>query len=679
MMTSHSNETLRDFCLNRSEDAFRTLVREHSPVVYGTALRKLGGDRAAAQDVTQEVFTLLARKADRLGSVVLGGWLYRQACRRAANHVRAEIRRKRREVLAMEAMVSAPSNDALDTRFLDDALVALPAKDRDALVLRFFEGKDFKLLGSTLGLSEEAARKRVARALERLAGNLKRKGVAAGAISLGETMTGYGQTQVPSQIVSTVAENALRSGAVSSFAPAFSLLVPVACGIVATSLVAGTVRQLPAAGPPSPTTATPVSNRRPQPDPAITSNETSLEQLITEVKQANSKPRNTLTALQLGVLFDRIDPSLVPEFIRLANGRMTAGERVSIYPKLLEKWLAADPKAAMDFVLLENVGKQVDGHSSTNLLNNLFAAWVRRDRGASESWLLENWENPVLRAEAFEGSLRNFLVTKLVDERFANEGIASAFELIQQIPDIEDQAAALGGIAGLNTWEQSWSRGDRRKWLDFHEALKSFSDAGLSSDLSRSFWTTLSQERPDEVLEIQRMAEPLDRFQISLGWLGVKYLPGEMTPTLSGGYTRRSTPVTDQTGREAAALADGLAAGLTEYQVLGEIGRVLIDARSSDECFKWLDARLGEMDVDDVLAAKVRKLANASGWSQGQEMIAVDWARRISNDDLRVRLGRGAFRKALSRSPDAAAAYLGSEGLPSELAAEFQSILDETP
>ncbi|MES2924936.1 MAG: sigma-70 family RNA polymerase sigma factor [Verrucomicrobiota bacterium] len=677
-MTSDSNETLRDFSRNRSEEAFRTLVRQHSPVVYGTALRKLGGDRAAAQDVTQEVFTLLARKANRLESVVLGGWLYRQACRRAANHVRSESRRKTRERVAAEAMVTSSPADAFDTRFLDDALLALPAKDRDALVLRFFEGKDFKLLGSALGLSEDAARKRVARALERLGGNLKRKGIAVGAILLGETMGGYGNTPVPSQLISTVTENSLRTGAASSLVPALSLLVPLAAGVIATSLVAGPMHQLTAADPPSATASTPAPNKRTTLKPVTSPKDLSLEQLITEVKQANSKPGNALTALQLGILFERIDPSLVPEFIRLANGRMTAGERVSIYPRLLEKSLSIAAKATMDFVLQENVGKQVDAHSGTNLLTNLFDNWVRTDRAASESWLLENWENPVLRESAFSGPLRDFLMIEVVDKRFSHEGTASVLELVRRIPAVEDQAAALRGIAGMNSWRGSWQRGDRDKWLEFHQALKEFPDVRLGRELMRNFWTKLSEERTDEVTAIQATLEPMDRFQVSLGWLGVRSKRGEETLTLSG-MSVASSPVTDQDQREAAALAAGLAAGLSRSQVLGEIGRVVLEVRRDEECFKWLDEHRHETDMDDALAEKVRKLFNASGWETGKEMQAVEWAARIANPELRLRLCRGVFRKVLFHAPESAFACLKNNDLPPDVAAEFQTILNATP
>lgn len=677
MMTDDPKSLLRDFSRNHSEEAFRALVRQHSPVVYGTALRKLGGNRAAAQDVTQEVFTLLARKAPRLESVVLGGWLYRQTCRRAANHVRTESRRKQRETLAMESLATSTSPAVAESLAgeLDDALLALSEKDRDALVLRFFEGKEFKRVGCELGLTEDAARKRVTRALERLAGNLKRKGITAGTLALGQTMAGYGRTEVPSSLASRLTEIPLRAGATSPFLSALSFVMPVVAGVVVTSVVAGSLPSSEATVSRPPIHSTGPETRR----IVISSDfakELSLEEMLVELRRTLSKPRHALTSLQLSVLLEGIGISRTPDFILLANERMTAAERASIYQRLLEKWLAADPKAAMDFVLSENIGKQVDPQRGTNLLNNLFETLARTDRGGGEAWLLENWENPVLSAEAFQGTLRNFLMVKLVEERFAHEGVASVFELIGKLPP-GDQAAALDGLTGRNPWTESWRRGNPRKWMELHHAIQQFPDVGLRRELSRNFWTSLGSERPDEVRELMRAADPMDRFQISLGWLGVNHLPGEMTPTLAG-YTQRSIQVTDHDQREAAALAAGLAAGLTRAQVLSEIGRVLIDQHSGS-FFQWLDAHQGQVDLDDEIAAQVRKLANSNVWTTGGECVAVEWARRISDDDLRSQLSRGAFRMALSRSPDAALAYATSADLPSDLAAEFESILTGTP
>lgn len=675
MMTDDTKELLRDYTRTRSEEAFRAMVRAHSPTVYGTALRKLGGNRAAAQDVTQEVFTLLARKAHQLESVVLGGWLYRQACRRAANHVRTETRRRRRESLAMENQVTASSSEDFPTEELDDALLALPQKDRDALILRFFENKEFRALGTTLGLSEEAARKRVSRALERLAENLKRRGVPVGSVSLGTAMQGFGATPVPATVISHVSENAQRAG--SAFNPA-SLLIPIAAGVVATSLVASLMEPSSKKSSKPTTVSSQTVENRPRSAPAAAPQTTSLEQLIIEVQRVKSKPNNSLTALQLRLLFERIDPGIVPDFIRLANDRMSAAERAAVYPRLLEKSLAAAPKATMDFVLIEDVGKQADAYGGSNLLNNLFTKWVGTDRPASESWLIENWENPVLREPAFQVSLRTFLMTKPVEDRFVNNGVASVLELVHEIPALDDQAVVLQGIAGMNPWHTGWAQGNKQKWLDFHQALKDFPDARLSGRLLRNFWKTLSAERPQETIEMQAAMEPMDRFQVSLGWMAVRTKRDKQTPTLSG-FTVQSTPIADSDRREAAAVEAGLAAGLTKAQVMAEIGRVMVDATNRTDFFKWFDAQEDMSGMDDTLAEKTRDAAKKTGWTHGEEMIAVDWASRISDPELRLKLCRGTFRMSLARTRTIALAYLKDPTLPTDLAEAFQSILDETP
>lgn len=679
MMTDDTTELLHDYCRTRSEAAFRALVRQHSPIIYGTALRKLGGNRAAAQDVTQEVFTLLARKADRLGGVVLGGWLYRQTCRQAANHVRAESRRKRRESIVMENLAVSstpeePVNESL-TEELDDALLSLPEKDRDALVLRFFEGKEFKSLGAALGLSEEAARKRVARALDRLTASLRRKGIAVGSVSLGTAMQGFGATPVPAGMVSQISERCFGVGGAFSIVPVVSLLTPIVMGVAMTSLGEVSISQLAAKSLPL-ASVTLKTRRAPESTPYDKT--PSLEQLIIEIKRANSKPANSLTALQLNLLFGGIDPAIVPEFIRLANSRMSPAERASVYPRLLEKSLAAAPQATMDFVLSDDVGKQTDRYSGSGLLNNLFEKWMRKDRPASEAWLIANWEDSVMKEAAFQGSLRTFIMIKLVDERFSSSGVASSLELIHKIPAVEDQAAALRGIAGMNPWHATWRRGDAGKWLDFHQALKAFPDPRLRRELMQNFWTTLSTEVPDEVIKMQATMEPMDRFQVSLGWLAVKTRRSGETRTISG-YIVSSSPITDAEQRETAAIEAGLAAGYPKARVIEEISRVLANSMDQVEFFKWFDAQNDPGQMDDTLAEKSRAVANFSGWTQGEEMIAVDWAMRISDPELRLKLCRGAFRMGLTRTPAAALAYVKNPILSPDLVEAFQAILNETP
>lgn len=351
MMPPDTQPTLREFVASRSDAAFRELVRDHSPMVFATALRKLGGDRAAAQDVAQEVFTLLARKAHRLGSVVLAGWLYRQTCRRAANHVRTETRRRSRETAAATmnpTIPAAPPDAHLLARELDDALLTLPATDRDALVLRYFEGLGHRAVGEALGLGEEAARKRVQRAVEKLGTTLKRKGITAGVVSLGTALDGFGAPAVSAEMVSRLTTTALTT----SVAPAAltTLLKPALAGVLATSLISGSVLVLRRPAEPSP----PVASNRILPRDARTAQRSdslpekfTLEQIITEIKQGTSGPSNSLSAMRLRAILGKIAFVDAEAFFKLAASRLEPSEKAATYEVLLEGWMKQDPAAVM--------------------------------------------------------------------------------------------------------------------------------------------------------------------------------------------------------------------------------------------------------------------------------------------------------------------------------------------
>lgn len=178
----NDTQLLREFVDRRSESAFAALVERHLGLVQGTA-RRVTGSAAVAEEVAQGVFLLLARKAPELGpEVVLSGWLHRAARFVAARALQSELRRRRREELAvsMQAHDSSPSPTdpawAAALPELDAALGQLAAADRDALLLRYLEQRPLREVGTALGLSEEAAKKRVSRALERLRRVFLRRG-----------------------------------------------------------------------------------------------------------------------------------------------------------------------------------------------------------------------------------------------------------------------------------------------------------------------------------------------------------------------------------------------------------------------------------------------------------------------------------------------------------------------
>ena len=211
-------ELLGQYVREGSEDAFSELVRRHIPVVYSAALRQVDGDVELAKDVSQTVFIALARKSRSLvGREVLVGWLYAGTRFAAATARRARQRRRHREGLAMamqeDNSVSAPGPAATELRpVLDDAMAELGAEERNAVLLRFFQGKDHKEVGRALGITEDAARMRVTRALGRLHSLLSGRGVTLSAAALGAAISAE-VAAAPAGLAASIAATAVASSA----------------------------------------------------------------------------------------------------------------------------------------------------------------------------------------------------------------------------------------------------------------------------------------------------------------------------------------------------------------------------------------------------------------------------------------------------------------------------------
>lgn len=211
---------LRQYAQDGSEEAFRQLVQQHLDLVYSTARRLVGGDRHLAEDVAQTVFADLARKAGSLGSVsVLAGWLHRHTCFVASNTVRTEQRRRRREKQAceMNALHDNPESEAAWRELapvLDQAINRLRRSDRDALILRFFQRQDLRTVGLALGLSEDAAQKRISRALEKLRSCLGCGGAHLSTAVLAALLGAHAVSSAPAALMASLPGVALASATV---------------------------------------------------------------------------------------------------------------------------------------------------------------------------------------------------------------------------------------------------------------------------------------------------------------------------------------------------------------------------------------------------------------------------------------------------------------------------------
>ena len=212
-------ELLQAWVSRHDESAFAELVHRYLGMVYAAARRQVGRD-SLAEDVTQAVFLLLARKAHSLNEkVVLAGWLFRSTRYVAARSLRAERRRTHHELAA--AMDSKPEElPSASDRWkeiepqLDEALSALTSVERDAIVLRFFLGKPLSEVGAQLGITEQAAKKRVSRAVDRLRSFLARHGVALTVTTLLTLLTQLPVSGAPPGLAGTVVQR-VATGSVS--------------------------------------------------------------------------------------------------------------------------------------------------------------------------------------------------------------------------------------------------------------------------------------------------------------------------------------------------------------------------------------------------------------------------------------------------------------------------------
>ncbi len=287
---------------------------------------------------------------------------------------------------------------------LDRAMLSLPSSDRDAVVLRFLEGRSHQAVGEELGISEGAARKRVERGIERLRVRLSKRGVAVPSATALVAGLGNAVIQAPVRATEAIAMTAPSLAGASAWYDAALLQAPAVIGGVAVGLLVTGISAASKSDDP------PLEIATKKPGTRLSALETksdrtpawrraprakaSLEQILADIVSLEDGPQHALTLLQRDVLFASIGNDQMGDFVSLVIGKLPERERVPVFDTLFELWAEIDPEAALTSLLANGIDEYEGMGGSMGYVfptaERIYTSWCHSDAESASRWLVAN-------------------------------------------------------------------------------------------------------------------------------------------------------------------------------------------------------------------------------------------------------------------------------------------------
>lgn len=654
-------------------DAFRALVSAHLGMVIAVAVRRLGPHAHLAPDVAQGVFTRLARVARGLPrDLIVAPWLHRQAVRLAIDAVRKEERRLRRETTA--AMLHAPDSTpppAETALLVDEALDQLPAADRTVLVLRYLEDRDFESVAQSLGSTPEAARKRIARSLEKLRALLTRRGTALSLTALTAFLTEQSAHAAPAALTARISASALQSAATTGNTAAIlttalishatalatgALAALLACGLfyqqrekeMAQSASASLIVQAERAH---------MSHRPDRSDATDSPVPATLPEIIDALVKITDGPDTVVAHERITRLLRLVPPEQYLEFYLNAEPRIHPLRWQHTVFASVGLWKMKDPAMLTRALVESDRRKEFEmmrlkytGQADLNLFScsrssigvdrlECFSEWLKVEPNEALAWL---------RAE------RNVQPVSHVFEHLARAAIRIAgTNPFKEWP---------GTVAGTEYY--CLERCDTDGGL-----VKALQDASSPAErkalVHHAYRNVIAKDVIADAKRAIQLAPEHERFDLSLA-----LLPADIWQR-PGNAPEPTAEVQFQKMNEALAMAGELPR--TEAVTRLVVSRLSPeDGHGPDELMTWVRSLAGT-ETSEVIQAGARTLA-AQNYN---DQIALQWAAAVPDAAQRGPLLRGIYLRWQDADPAAAQKFLTTA--PADIAAELQALTPEAP